>query len=271
MLINKTETLLVSSDPENGARNISSDGSYFEIQLDEPLEIPGNAANVTIEVADATVWWVVPNIVAGNNMMYITGPDINDIVQDYILTIDSGLYDLSRLNLTILSKLESAGAKVEPTPLITLSPDSATQRVVLRSHYPTVSIDFTKTDTPREILGFDSQVLGPYAITPVNILADKSAAFNQVNSFLLHSDLTNTGMRINNNYNQIIAQILIDKSPGSQLVSQPFNPTQISASHLTGVLKKRISIWLTDDKNRPVNTANEFFTARIIIRYSTFF
>jgi hypothetical protein len=259
-------SMIVSSDPNNGATNISSDGSYFEVQLQDGLKVPKDALNVNIAVEEATIWWSVPNIITGeNDKVYITGPDTLDVVQNFVLTIPQGLYDLAGINEAIARELESAGAKIDPEPLITLSPDEATQKVQLRFNYATVSIDFTPNDTPRVILGFDSAVYTPVPENP--LLAPNVAAFNQVNYFLIHSDLTNKGIRFNNNYNQTIGQVLIDVSPGSQIVSKPFNPARINAPELAGATRTNLRFWLTDDEDRRVNTNNEYWSARIVIHW----
>ena len=262
-------SMIVSSNPINGATNISSDGSYFEVQLQDGLKVPNDALNVNIAVEEATVWWSVPNIITGeNDKLYITGPtEADDLktsvelgygagtlltvglqkialvgtnmptgtfqantifvvtsgvlagnsypilsvavdtptlqefniasfdnqpqgintfsrdipagtIQNYVLTIPQGLYDLAGINETMARELEAAGAKIDPEPLITLSPDEATQKVQMRFNYATVSIDFTQPDTPRIILGFDAQVYSPVPTNP--ILAPNVAAFNQV-------------------------------------------------------------------------------------------
>lgn len=265
-------TMIVSSDPDNGARNRSADGSYFEISLDDGLTIPKDALNVNLSVEESSIWWTVPNIITGqNDKMYITGPDTTGSVTSFIITIDQGLYDLSGLNQAIQRELENAGAKIEdagnPLPLINLSPDDATQKVEIRFNYTNVSIDFTPTDTPRDILGFNSQVYGPFVSAPYNLVAPNVAAFNQVNYFLIHSDLTNKGIRFNNEYNQTVAQVLIDVSPGSQITSKPFNPAKINVAELTGTSRTSLRFWLTDDKNRRVNTNGEYWSARIVIHY----
>ena len=130
-----------------------------------------------------------------------------------------------------------------------------------------MNVDFTQADTPRNILGFDSAVYGPYAGAPLNVLAPNVAQFNQVNYFLIHSDLTNKGIRFNNNYNQTISQVLIDVAPGSQIVSKPFNPAKINVPELAGAKRTNIRMWLTDDENRAVNTNGEYWTCRIVLHY----
>ena len=362
MMVPEEISMLLTSDVSQGATNISDDGSRFEVQLQNALEIPNDALNVNLSVEEATVWFTTPNILTGeNDTIHITGPGEEqvdraslgydagtntyevkvgsvDIVQaggavlptglytigqyfrplsgalsgnDYIITgiptdtaaittltitnltdtqapntgnfakidplassvnnyvivIPQGLYDLSGLNQAILRELESSGAQINPDPLITMTPDEPTQRVEIRFNYTTVSIDFSQPFGFEEIIGFDSIQYGPYAIAPNSILAPNVAAFNQVNYYLLHTDLTNKGIRFNNNYNQTVSQILIDVSPGSQIVSKPFNPAKVSVQELAGAKRTNIRVWLTDDQNRPVNTNSENFTARIVLHY----
>lgn len=261
-------SILASSDPDNGAINISPDGSQFEIQLEDALQIPEEAINTTIDVEEATVWWVVPNIITGqNDKMYITCPNVGDVLTDYEITIPQGLYDLSGLNQAIARELSNDGAKIDPSNALVLSPDDATQKVEITLPYLGSEVDFTKPDTPREILGFASQVIGPTVIAPYTQIADTTAGFNTVNYFLIHSDLTNKGIRFNNQYNQTISQVLIDVPPGSQIVNRPFNPARINANELSGSKRTSIRFWLTDDKNRAVNTNGEYFTCRVAIKF----
>lgn len=360
MLLPQEISMVVSSDPNAGASNKSADGSYFEIQLDEGLEIPKEALNVNVKVEEASIWWVVPNIITGtNDRLYIsgqsapvdtdyatlgfdalntfsltlgvvdilvagganlptgafiigdtinietgaltnssftiTGINIDNVAQmnynvvpadvsqavgnwtfsrtrvgtatNYVVVIPQGLYDLSGLNQAVQRDLENQGAKIDPSPLITFTPDDATQKVQLRVNYDDVAVDFTQTDTPRIILGFNSIVYGTYPTAPIEILAPNIAQFNQVNYFLIHSDLVNKGIRFNNRYNQTISQVLIDVAPGSQIIHKPFNPSKTNAQELAGAKRTNLRFYLTDDQQRQVNTNGEFWTARIVIEY----
>ena len=193
------------------------------------------------------------------------------VPQLFTVTIPQGLYDLSGLNLALLSGLEALGARTESggnsLPLVNLEADSNTQKVIVRFNYTNVTVDFTQIDTSREILGFNSQVLGPYVGAPLNILADNVAAFNQINYFLIGTDLVQNGIRFNNRYAGIVTQVLIDVPPGSQIVSTPFNPSKIQSDELSGSKRSNIRFNLTDDKLRPINTNNEYYSVRLVIRY----
>jgi hypothetical protein len=184
-----------------------------------------------------------------------------------------GLYDASGLNESVQKALENAGFQTTSgipaisKPIFTITTDEATSRIILRFEYPTVSIDFTPNDTPRDILGFNGVIYGTYPSAPQNISAPNVAQFNTVNYFLIHSDLVEQGIRFNNQYNQTISQVLIDVAPGSQIVSKPFNPAKTDCDRLAGAKIDTFTIWLTDDKQREVNTNGEYFTARIVIRW----
>jgi hypothetical protein len=269
-LINHEFTMLITSDPSQGASNVSADGSRFEINLEEPLEVPKTAVNCNLSVEEATVWYTTPNIITGvNDKFYIFGNTASGIpiAQLYTVTIPQGLYDLSGLNLSLQSQLEALGAQTTPFPLVSLSGDSNTQKVILRFNYANVTVNFAPADTPRIILGFNAILYGAYAGAPINILAPNIAAFNQINYFLINSDIIRTGLRFNNTYGSIISQVLITAPPGSQIISTPFNPSKIDASNLIGSKRTSLRFWLTNDKQQAINTNGEFYTCRIVIRY----
>ena len=269
VLVKEQINFLASSDPANGATGISSGGDQFTVQLQDGIRVPKDAHKVQVSLHEATIWNTIPNITTGvNDKFYITAPRASDdALTAYTITIPSGLYDLSALNDAILRELENDGAKTNPNPVVNLLADDATQKVEIRVNYANIDIDFTQTDTFRDILGFNSQNLTNGATTPFIHLADNTAAFNTINSFLIHSDLVSRGIRLNNSYNQTLGQVLIDVSPGSQIVSKPFNPPEVSADELAGSIKSTIRFWLTDQANNTVNTAGEFYTARIVISF----
>jgi hypothetical protein len=269
-LVRKHFNITASSDEAAGATNKSADGSSFNVKLNRPFEIPPDAINITAEALSTTIWWTVPNIITGeNDQMSITGPDTLDVTQTYNITLEQGLYDLAGLNEAILRELETAGAKVDPEPIVNFTPDNATQKVVLRLEYDDSDVDFTIGQTPRIILGFEALVYGPPGVgnAPDNVLAPNVAAFNTINSFFTHTNLVEQGMLLNAKYDSILGQVLIDEPPGSLITSEPFHSTRSPAGHLAGSKLTNLHFWLTDEKLQPVNTANENWTVRVAIRY----
>jgi len=268
MLSRQELTLVASSNPASGAINISPDGDAFEIVLQDGLQIPKNARSITVQAQESAIWNVTPNIITGtNDTFYIDGPDVANVLTSYTIVISQGQYDLPGLREALLRGLEAAGAKISPDPLLTLSPNPNTQKVLVTFNYSNVEIDFTQADTPRDILGFDSAVYGPYASVPTTIEAPNVAGFNTVNSFLILTDLVSQGIRYGNRYSSIILQTPITAAPGSLINYQPYNPPAVPEPSLAGTSRTSIRFYLRDDSLRAVNTNGEYWSVRLRISW----
>ena len=253
-------------DSKHGS-NRSSDGSTFEVTFSNGnrLQIPKTARAATLSVESALIWWTVANVQTGvNDRIYIRGPSIEGVHTDYDLQIPQGLYDIDQLQEAIERLLENLGAKSDPLPLITLSPDEATNKAELSLNYPTVLVDFREAQTCRQLLGFESVVVGPSAVPLYTALAPNVAAFNPVEYFLIHSDLVRDGIPLNNTNYQIISQVTINCEVGQQLVYAPVNPARIPLDSLDVTTTK---MWLTDQDNKLINTNNETWSCRLVLRY----
>ena len=257
--------ILVSSDPASGAINISSDGSQFEVTTDEPIVIPSEVTNCELFVTSASVWNVIPNVETGvNDKFYITeSPNPQTVA-----TIPQGLYDLNTLEQAIERDLENQGF---PVGTFSFLPDDPTQKVVIRINVVGITIDLTPADTPRDLLGFNSQILpdpGPSAGVE-NFVADNEAAFNNIDFFLIHSDLCSEGIRLNGTFNQAIAKVdILDTGVGELITNQYFVPVICPCDYLIGSARKSWRIWLTDQNNERVNTQGEAFSCQIVIQYT---
>lgn len=250
--------LVLSSSVNNGATEKSEDGSTFTINLERPIIIPKEAKNCWIEIQSALVWNSVPNILTGvNDKFYFTYN-----LTPYILTLEKGQYDLEYLNIEINRQITSLGL---PNNLILFRGDSATSKVVIEYLDANITIDFTQTDTFRELLGFNSQILSSAIINFQK--GDTTARFNTINYFLIHSDLVNLGLRYNTQYRQIVSEVLIDVPAGSQIISRPYNIPKIPAPELIGTKRRRINVWITDDLNNRVDTNGEDYSFRMTINY----
>ncbi len=255
--------IIASSSISSGASNVQLNGSSFEILLQQPIIMPHNLGNCTVQVDEATVWWTIPNISAslGNNKFYF-----DHLANPQVITLPDGLYSVTDLNIAIDRELVSTYGI---SGLVTFSADNATQKVEILINQAGSQIDFNPSDTFRDIVGFNAQdiptvvSIGSYAQ-----LGDNVAAFNTIEYFLLHSDIVGQGVRVNDAYNQTIAQILIDVPPGSQIVSREYNPPKSEALQLAGQTIDRIKFWLTDHDNVEVDTHGEVFGCRMIIKYT---
>ncbi len=260
---------IFSSSPGSGALNISEDYSFFQVLLDNPIYIPKHAKNCYITVQNSTVWWNIYNIVEGVNdrinIEYMTPP--GPIINTGNLTLHSGLYDLAHLNATISRILEIT--TLIPNDIISFVPDSATGKAILKLNYPNTRVNFGIPNNFASLLGFTPHYFPYDPNTPAHhIESPNIAQLNQIDHLLIHSDLVGRGIRLNNNYNNTIAQILITSSPGEQIISTPFNPPQIPANELIGQKRNKLSFWLTDQHGDRVDTNGEIFTCRVVIHYT---
>jgi hypothetical protein len=226
--------------------------------MDDMLDLT-EFKNLEISVPTSSIWWVIPNINNGvNNAVYV-----NYLATDYVLNIPQGLYDLNGCDEAILRELSAAGLPISP-PLFQLQADTNTQRVLIKFNYAGVTLDFTQPDTPRLIWGFNSVLVGP-SLLGQTVTAPNQAAFNQINYFLIHSDLADQGVRFNGSFNQSIGIAQIVVAPGSLNVYEPQHPATFSQNPFK---KKRMRFWLTDDQNRRVNTNGEFYSFRVVFKSS---
>ena len=133
-----------------------------------------------------------------------------------------------------------------------------------------VQVDFTIANSIRTILGFDSQLIPAGGLTTQQIqqTGDSVASFNTITSLLIHSDLTSRGIRVNNKYNQAIAQITPNVTPGSLIVDAPFRPPRIPCPELVNSKRTRMRFWLTDQDDNLVDTNDEIFGCRFEIIYT---
>jgi hypothetical protein len=156
VIVDKQLSYTFSSNTSTGAQNVQNDGASFSVALNSPIYIPKGTVDCTIEVIQASVWNVSPNIAAefGNNLLNFT---YNEVPYEFV--IPDGLYSLTDLNTTISRLLANAFL---PGNLFLLSGDQSTQETVITYTVAGVRVDFTINDSIRTVLGFDAR-LSPLA------------------------------------------------------------------------------------------------------------
>ncbi len=258
---------IFSSSEEAGAINISSDGSSFQVELEQPLIVPRESKNCYITVQNSTAWWNIFNIVQGINdridVEYFDGI----ITVNHTITIEEGLYNLDHLTEEIGRELL---ANSLPQDLFVLVPDQSTQKTVIQFNYSGVQLDLSIVRNFADLIGFNERLV-PQAGQTIGVQYEKSdsiANFNTIDYLLIHSDIISRGIRINDRYQNVISQMFINVAPGSQIVDSPFNPPEIPAEELIGEKRTTIRFWLTDQNNNLVNTQHELFSCRLVIHYS---
>ena len=259
--------LILSSNPANGATQITKNGSRFTVVFSRPLLVPKEAISCWITCENATVIFNTPNIILDTNDTIRVMFDDGIIMATYDITIPAGLYDLDHLNATLSQQLSNAGALSDAVVLL---PDTATSKVVIK-YRQFYQIDWTFGNNFRELLGFDSRIapVGGFAATD-NFYepGDNIARLNTILYYLIHSDLVSGhGLRVNGNFEDTLLQVPIDVSAGSQISYEPQNLQSLPAPNLIGQSLRELHVWLTDDQNNFVDTLGEFWSIRLNIHY----
>jgi hypothetical protein len=267
-VIKKQLSYVFSSDPSNGALNLSKDGDRFSVQLNQPIMVPADSLNCSLKLRSAKIWNTVPNISLeiGNNKLYIYTDFISTGSPTlHTIEIPDGLYSLDGLNTFLARELVSLDL---PSNLITMASDDSTQKVVLTFNQVNTWLDFTQPDTARDVLGFNSRLVPNIPEgAGYSEVADSVAKFNRTDSFLISGDLVSNGIPVNNVSKGILGEVLITAKPGSQINYTPYLPLSVNATELIGKAKNFFTFSLTDQLSRSVDTLGERFSFTIVISY----
>jgi hypothetical protein len=284
-LIDVENTYFFSSAESLGAQNRTADGSKFQVLLDKEIQVPPSAIDCTIECRSANIWFTSPNIAAeyNNNKLHL---EYNGV--QFSLTVPDGLYSVSELNCTIQRLIANEYIPLTPGPpvvynvvrfasnSISLSTVLSRQRILLKLIAGLgVLTDPALPDNIASVLGFTSPSSFPI---PGNnnrtaiydgafFEAENVAQLNRINSYLLHGDIVNQGLSINNTYATIIAEIQLSVQPGKLLTYRPFLPYKIDGNHLKFGPKTLLTFYITDEQNRPIDTFGENYSFSIVVKY----
>lgn len=263
----KSIPIFVSSDAAAGAFNISPGIDRFSIQFKNTLEIPPEAANVTLGVVSSTIWWTVKNITSANNQFrfLISG----DPGSPFDITIEEGLYDVFNLNAAINRELINAGVA---SGLLTITGDSASQKIVINLDIAGLRVEWI-AGSMFELTGFNAGQFVPaagFTTGQFSELAPNVANFSDVSSFLLGSDLVTRGIPVGNQERQVIANPLINVPPGSQINFSPDNIIRIPAQNLAGKNTNQAQFFITDQLGRALDFNGEDFTVLFEIQWNVF-
>ncbi len=289
--MNKQFSIIFSSDPANGASNISTGpsdaGSKFSVKLNSnPIQIPQQAKSCTLYVPTATFWWTMLNIVTGVNdtfsFAFLSGPNAGT----YTVTVPQGIYNLTALASAINLQLLNVYPALPASP-ITFTADQSTQRVIVIFNLAFIQIDFSIANNMRDMLGFygtaslefpQNLVAQDFVPDPIAYpggsfvnqaaYANQVANFNVIDSLLINSpQFGSSGIATNGNNYYSICNPTITVPVGQQNVFTTTLPAIVNADHLIGKTISNLDFSLTDQSGRPVNTNGERWSFTINFNY----
>lgn len=273
-----SECFIFSSDSKNGAINRSVDGSRFTIQFTDPFFLPPNAYNAKLQVVQANIWNVSPNISPqlGNNILQITDNNGTHTIQ-----IATGLYDVDTLYAQMSYQFDNLLLNRPFFPfkqMVDITGNESTNRlyITFTKAATTANLEFIwANSTISSLMGFNPTSLTkpPEPSTDdasFTLLSDDSPKFNVYNSFIIHSDIVSAGIRLNNNYDSIIAQIPITSSVGTLDTYRAQEPSIFAlCNNLIGPRNQKWSaeFWITSETNVPLDQRGEYFDFVVIISW----
>ena len=216
--------------------------------------IPHDTKNCVLRVISADIWNLVSNLspTLGNKIDLQLG----GIGPVYTLTIPEGQYSVTALDAAIQNQLVNNGLVATN---LQLTGDAPTQRVAFSSDVAGTIISFPTATHMWNILGFTLGASLTLVTAGVKYLAPQIAKFNNINTFLIHSDLVDSGIPANGDYYGIIAKVPITAASGSLIVYQPSYPIGVDASNLIGARVQSVSVWLTNETGwQRINTRENF-------------
>lgn len=262
-LVEKSFDILVSSDPEMGAVNRSAGGGRFSVSLDntDGFGIPKDAKNVNLQVIAGELWYNTPNIILGENSKF----EFKHNNTTTNVNLPTGLYSVTQLNSSIDREVQKATGQ---SGLFSIKADDAQGKIDLTIKNSGDAVDFGASGSFNDLLGFD-----PTTITATTGLqtftGQRVARFSDLAYYLLQSNMADEGLQINGSYEGIVAKILIDTKPSSQLLYQPPNPSIIDVTdNLRGNKNRNYTFSLLTSKGFEVDTLGEYWSFQIRVSYS---
>lgn len=249
-------SFLVDSSTNEGAFNVSVEGSRFSIILETPIVIPKQAFCVSLKVKQVNLYHVNPNIsvVEGNNLIRVTY-----LAVDYDITIPTGLYDHMTLYLKILQLLRNASSGITPMDLFYFLEDPARQGTVIQFNYADTTIDFSFSTLGND-LGFESIPYTNAFVGPQPSFQESPNKENlrKVEYYLIKcSDLIHTGLLHNQSYSSILARVEIDHEVGDKIIYEPAEPLSIPCNELVGAKITKMTFLITDQFDKPLDLNGE--------------
>lgn len=241
LLSNSSNSLLLDTTRKNS----------FITTLDNPVEIPEKAKNVSVAVRQASIVNFFYNISStlNNNVFYFT--DNQALPQKYTITIPNGAYEVSQLNAYIQTWLLN---NTFTSTDLTLIENIAEQRVIISlgaGRGVQIPTNFGK------VIGFNAQTIFNSSAGVLYYTGNNVANFNNVISLCVDTSLT-----ISNLYNGRITQLgaicPINVPVSSILLYNPENPIRIGADYLVNNNISQITITILDQNRVPVEIIDNF-------------
>lgn len=253
------------------APNSNDSSSVFSVQFDEPIEIPKNAIAPVLSVEEAIIYNNNPNLVNGG---VVTIADVGG-ANPQIINIPPGNWATDELQeqIALASGLETVdiggGSKRDQIEIVGVNALNKVQ-IINNSGKGGVPLkEVTFSSEFYDVLGFDATQFPIAGVANKQIvkLGTKTAQVQALNYYLVATDLIADGIRFNNDYNQIVAQVPIDANTGSAILYRPMIPAKIPVDELKGIVRSTVQVRLLKNDLTLANTFGDDWSVRFSIKW----
>ena len=130
-----------------------------------------------------------------------------------------------------------------------------------------VASAFTISQPPITGITFEKGSPSGHGLLPIAFLGDSGSLLNQFNSFLIHCDLVNEGIIVNDKSEQVVIECPITAEAGDVNYTEPQHPTPLDARDLIGQTRTIVRAYVTDERGNYLNTQGKFWRFRFRISY----
>ena len=231
--------------------------SYYIIQSGkearvETTFVPSLELDGSYEIAlqSLETYFSFPNLDKSNNKIRIS---LNKGTSWEDLVFSIGCYEHDDINKELQRMV--VAVKGKENDIILKANKNTFQTVMILAE--NVQVDFTIKNSIRTVLGFDSKIYknGRHS-------SEHKVDIMHVNSIFVHTDVIGSTY-VNGSQTPVIYSFFPDTSPGGKIIVQPsvliYLPISLSVI-------SRLTSWLTDQDNRPLNLREEELTIKYHLR-----
>ena len=225
----------------------SGESAKVETTFVPSLELEGS---YEIALHSLETYFSFPNVDEKNNKIRVSldsGTSWNN------LTFAVGCYEHKDINEELQRQMIVLGGKKDD---IILKPNKNTFQSIMTIS-GNVQVDFNIPNSIRTVLGFN-----PKIYTSGRHLSEHTVNIMRVNSIFVHTDVIGSAY-VNGSQTPVIYSFFPDIPPGGKIVVQPrvliYLPISLSVI-------SRLTSWLTDQNNKPIDLRGEVLTIKFHFR-----
>ena len=231
----------------------SSATTDWTTQISPPI-ILDNKDNYEIGLVNLETYYSFPNISASlqnNSFVYNNGTTTKTI------TIPDGSYDITDINNTIQQGMQKNGDSTDKNYFISLLVNNATLKSIVNITKKGYTVDFTGSNSLRNLLGFNSVVLQEGYNISTNIVNILNTNTIQINCNII------SGSYNNGSQSTVLYSYFPSVAPGYKIIQTPVNIVYLP---LVGDHIFSIRIWITDQNGNIMDFRGEVQTLRLHLR-----